>query len=121
MYNKRKRRNRQTIGFDVYIVTYVLRQTAFRSSRDIFYSAEHIFAAEHVSAVQKCRSCIHILESLCRESLQKESLQYHECEKLRSVLLPLLRNLVCNISDEDVKNYCLNIHFSAKMQILLLL
>lgn len=48
---KLKRRNRQTIGFDVYIVTYALRQTAFRSSRDIFYSAEYIFAAEHVSTI----------------------------------------------------------------------
>lgn len=62
--------------------SYASRQTAFRSSCDIFYSAKHIFAAEHVLAFRKRSTCMRILESLSQESLQKESLRHQERTKM---------------------------------------
>lgn len=106
------------------VSTYIYRNvclTPFRSSRSIFYSAKHIFAAEHVSTVQKRRSYMHILKSLCLGKACKKNPCGITIAKKILGQSSFLRNYFRNISDEDAKNYWLNIYFSVKMQILLLL
>lgn len=89
---------RRSASTYTYIVTYALRQTAFRSSRGIFYSAEHIFAAEHVSAVQKHRSRMHILRVFIPRKLAKRILAASQMgEDTRSVSFLFPRNWFLNI------------------------
>jgi len=105
--------------------SYASLQTAFRSSRGIFYSVKHIFAAEHVLAFRKRSTCMRIPESLIPGKLAKRILAASWMnEDMRSVVfLPgnWFRNILVEEKREGEmwKTCCLNIYLSAKMQFFL--
>lgn len=87
----------------------------------IFYSAKHIFTAEHVLAFRKRSTCMRIPESLYQESLQKESLQHHEWTKIcdRSSFFQEIGFVIFHLRKREKgremwKTCCLNIRLSQK-------